>query len=726
MLVNTVFYQGQSDFQAFYIKPKPETSRKKLKQYHFTKFIMCWNRKKNVSFIAEWLGISCLFLLSGCAKNKQAEQPNFLFILTDDQRYDAMGALGHPFLETPNLDRIRNEGVHLKNAFVTTSLCSPSRASILTGTYAHTHGVFNNNFTEFNPEKTPSYHEILRKEAGYQTAFIGKWHMDETTDEPRPGFDYWLSFKGQGLYFNPWINSNGERFQEEGYITDILTEYTIKWLKDERNKKQPFSLFVSHKAIHAPFAPAPRHAEKYENEIITAPPGYWDNLAGKPKWTRNNELRKKEYVSDEPMVIPDSVEIEEYKPQNFHKDYLRSILAVDEGVGRILDALEAIGELENTVIVFAGDNGFFLLEHGRDDKRIAWEESMRIPVVMRYPPLIKKGSTISEMILNQDFAPTFLDIAGVKIPDFIQGKSFVPLFKNHDIEWRKSFLYEYWVEYLPQIPHLLAVRTIRYKYITYPDLDDIDELYDLGKDPYELTNLASKPEYEPIIKKMKHKLDSLKEATNYRDEPIPDASDRPSGIIFSMDLSQKIEDQTVYSTRVKVIDSAGIKNQVFFDNQKLIAISGNEVLDPSNCNYGIDVTFTAMEDGVVLSSGNKDLGYTISVEEGIPVFTVRNGYSWYKAKGKQSCIGKNTNIKAFIELIKKDVYTTKSTLFVNNEKVAEIPQERIIFRNTGDIYLGGDPTEEINPRVKNFYTKATIYQIKFYRGNPHEFIKTAT
>jgi len=427
---------------------------------------------------------------------KPEARPNFLFVLIDDLRYDLVGCTGHPYAKTPNIDRIAKNGVKFANAFVTTSLCSPSRASFLSGKYVHTHGVWNNvQRIELDPA-IDTWPKLLRK-AGYDTAFIGKWHQGKGS-YPRPGFNHWVSFDGQGVYMNPDINIDGKMRKMDGaYITDVLNDAAMEWLRKDRTS--PFCLYLSHKAIHEPFRPAERHKDLYIGQKAHHPPSFNDNLEGKPVWLKKTAK----------VVAPDKQKVlENWEEQT--RMQLRTLAAVDEGLGKILDYLAQAGKLDDTVIAFAGDNGFYQGEHGLGDKRSAYEESMRIPLLMSYPKMAKPGGTIKEMVLNIDVAPTMLDLAGVKIPEGMQGKSMVPLLKGKRAEWRKSFLYEYMQEKrYPQTPNTLAVRTDRWKYIRYPGADDIEELYDLKNDPYELKNLASDPAHSSALAEMKKEMDKL-------------------------------------------------------------------------------------------------------------------------------------------------------------------------------------------------------------------------
>ncbi len=436
-------------------------------------------------------------------------RPNFVFILIDDLRFDSMSCAGHPFVRTPNVDRIAARGVRFTNAFVTTSLCSPSRASFLTGMYVQSHGVRTNEGDELDP-KWPTFPRVLR-DAGYATAFIGKWHMGPST-QPRPGFDYWLGFPGQGVYVDPMLSENGRDFQGKGYLTDLLTDYAVRWLAQPRSK--PFCLYLSHKAVHADWVPAERHRNLYADVKIPEPASYADDLASKPEWQRVHLIRGGRFKNPAPVKVPDRLPTSPWaERRSQHQrllEYFRTLAGVDDSVGRVLDALEKNGQMDNTVVVYVGDNGFFMGEHGGlGDKRLAYDESLRIPL-LACGPGIPRGKTLDPMVLNIDVAPTFLDMAGAAIPESVQGRSFKPLLSNPGAPWRNSFLYEYYREdWLPGIPTMLSVRTPAWKYVHCPDLKDLDELYDLRADPIEMHNLAAQPASSGELSRMRAELKKL-------------------------------------------------------------------------------------------------------------------------------------------------------------------------------------------------------------------------
>jgi N-acetylglucosamine-6-sulfatase len=437
----------------------------------------------------------------------QARRPrNVVFILTDDHRYDAMGFLRpQKFLETPHMDAMAREGVHFQNAFVTTALCSPSRASILTGKYAHQHKIVDNNTAI--PRGTRFFPELLRQ-AGYTTAFMGKWHMGGESDAPQPGFDKWISFRGQGTYLPSanGLNIDGKKVPQKGYITDELTDYAVDWLAG-RSKDRPYFLYLSHKAVHSEFIPAERHKGRYAKAEFVPPRTMPDSgdASGRPMWTRNqrNSWHGVEYP------YHSDLELSEY-----YKRYAETLLGVDDSVGRILDALKKRGELDSTLVVYMGDNGFAFGEHGLIDKRTAYEESIRVPMLARCPELAKGGQTVKEVVANLDIMPTVLAAAGVQAPRDLPGKSMLPLMRGEKTTWRDSLLYEYyWERNFPQTPTMFALRGDRYKYIHYYGIWDSDELYDLSADPLETTNLFHKPEHQTVVREMNRKLFATLEET---------------------------------------------------------------------------------------------------------------------------------------------------------------------------------------------------------------------
>ena len=444
--------------------------------------------------------------------NRLQARPNIVFILIDDLRWDELGITGHPFVKTPHIDRIGKEGALFRNAFMTTPLCSPSRASFLTGQYAHTHGITDNVDHSVASHKLITF-PLLLQQAGYATAFIGKWHMGND-DSPRPGFDRWVSFKGQGNYINPEINEDGMDVNPKGYITDLLTGYAVEFIKRRHDK--PFLVYLAHKAIHPEvmqhddgsvnlaeaehFIPAERHSKLYVGKKIPRRFSAGRTPSGKPALQRT--------IDDLPPLGPKTSTSDEVVLGR-----LRSLMAIEEGVGKILNALQETNQLDNTVIVFASDNGYFYGEHGLSvERRLAYEESIRMPLLVRYPRMIKAGTVRDELALNIDVAPTLIELAGVSSPIKVDGHSLVPLLKGADSEWRKSFLIEYYSDRVfPRIRKMgyKAVRTERWKYIHYVELDGMDELYDLKSDPYEMKNIINRGDAAGTLDNIKRELERL-------------------------------------------------------------------------------------------------------------------------------------------------------------------------------------------------------------------------
>ena len=450
------------------------------------------------------LATYCALVLLASSMAATAQPRNVVVILSDDHRYDFMGF--HPeapaFLRTPNMDRMRAEGAHLENAFVTTSLCSPSRASILTGKYAHNHGVVDN--TSPIPEGTRFFPQDLQA-AGYETAYVGKWHMGEADDQPRDGFDRWVSFRGQGAYTNPLLNIDGEQIQHEGYTTDILTDYAVEWL--EQQGDAPFFLQLSHKAVHAEFEPAPRHTGAYAAVSIPYPrsmPATESNYRGKPHWVR--QQRGSWHGVD--FMFHGDLGPGQSGFDNFYRRYTETLLALDESVGRVLDALEANGLAENTLVLYLGDNGFLLGEHGLIDKRNAYEESIRIPMLAWAPGTIQPGSTVSGLVRNLDLAPTILELTNTRSPIDMDGSSFLNLLTGGSAgDADREFLYEYYWEYaFPHTPTTFALRGEQYKFIYYHGVWDTEELYDLTTDPKEQHNLVHVPALQETVNAMRTRL----------------------------------------------------------------------------------------------------------------------------------------------------------------------------------------------------------------------------
>jgi arylsulfatase A-like enzyme len=455
---------------------------------------------------------------------KTSVRPNFLFIYTDDQRWDAMGVVQReqgerarfPWFTTPNMDRLAAEGVRFRNAFVISALCSPSRAAFLTGRYNHLNGIANNH----TPFPTNSVtHATLLRAAGYKTGYIGKWHMDGQRE--RPGFDFAASYVAHGRYTNCPFLVNGMQTPTEGWVDDVSTDFAIDFLK--QNKTQSFSLIVGYKSPHGPFSPPQRLREKFGEDTPSPARNATHVAPYKGKIDRAGRR-----TNAAPSTASDGSNLE--ARTRMIRNYLRTIAGVDENLGRLLAALDELKLTGNTLVVYTSDNGFYLGEHGLGDKRSAYDESMRIPLLVRFPKLGDRfeGKVLDALVLNIDLAPTFLDFARVPVPAQMQGRSWRPLLEGKTTAWRRAFFYEYFYETNFAIPTTLALRTENAKLIRYPglfrdsDLDDGTELFDLTTDPYETNNLARHPAHAKLFRKMQAEFDKQARAVEFR---VPDYAD---------------------------------------------------------------------------------------------------------------------------------------------------------------------------------------------------------
>ena len=460
------------------------------------------------------------------------DRPNILFIMSDDHASHAMSCYGSRINETPNLDRIAYEGMRFDNCFCTNSICSPSRASILTGTYSHVNGVTTLT-TKFDGRQL-TFPKLLQK-AGYQTAVIGKWHLGHGGIHDPTGFDYWNVLPGQGLYHNPEMIEMGKKRVYRGYATDIITDLSLEWLEG-RDKSRPFCLLCHHKAPHRPWEPDEKHAHLYEDIEIPEPETFDDDYSDRAKAAAEAKMRIEWDLNERDLKgpVPPGLSPQEEKRwryQRFIKDYLRCIASIDDNVGRLLDYLDEKGLTDNTIVIYTSDQGFFLGDHGWFDKRFMYEESLRMPFIIRYPKEIKPGTVNGNIILNVDFAPTFLDYAGIDVPEEMQGKSFRPLLKGEPPEgWQTSMYYRYWMHLAHHYVYAhYGIRTMRYKLIYYyaqalgqPGAIDEPkepewELFDLEKDPYEMKNVYNDPQYADVVRKLKDELHHLQEEVG--DEP---------------------------------------------------------------------------------------------------------------------------------------------------------------------------------------------------------------
>jgi arylsulfatase A-like enzyme len=419
-----------------------------------------------------------------------ARRPNILVIVTDDQRYDALGVVQReqgdrarfPFFQTPNLDRLATEGARFRNAFVTHSLCSPSRASMLTGKQTYAHGIRDNR-TPFRSEQTWAH---ALRDAGYRTGYFGKWHMGQQED--RPGFTDTFTFVDQGVYPNCRFLQNGVWVDTQGWVDDVTTDRAINYIR--ANRAQPFAICIGYKTPHDNRTPAPRHAQRYADVTIQPPV----NRQARPPFPAPPEKPWNPRVPD-------------------RLNYFRCLQGVDDNIGRLLEALAATGLSDDTLIIFAGDNGYYLGEHGLGDKRSAYEESIRIPLLVRYPRAVRAGLLIDALALNLDFTATIMEYAGAPVSWSQQGRSLAPLLNGTTpADWRRDFFYENYRD--PEYPDvtfdIVAIRSERAKRVEYPGHPEWTQVFDLVADPYELRNLVAEPAAADLVNDLRARLDALK------------------------------------------------------------------------------------------------------------------------------------------------------------------------------------------------------------------------
>lgn len=481
-----------------------------------------------------------LFTSNSFAQNK-VSKPNIIVIFSDDHALQAISAYGSPHIKTPNIDRIANEGAIFRNTFCTNSICGPSRAVLLTGKYNHLNGQYDNRTETRINTGQPMFPKYLQKN-GYETSWIGKWHIN---NHPQY-FDYWKILPGQGLYYNPdFINMDSSRVRIDGYATDIITDEALTWLDNGRDKSKPFSLVIGHKAPHREWQPDIQDLNAFDGKPFAVPDNFFDDFKGKKaaahqlmevkdlRWDWDVKVNTKDVAYVKRMNPPQREawdkyyetenqkldttrmtpkEIALWKYQRYMHDYLGCIVSLDRNIGRVLEYLDKTGLAENTIVIYSSDQGFYLGEHGWYDKRFMYEQSLRMPFLMKYPKVIQPKTVVNEMVVNIDFAPTILSIAGVKIPDDIQGKSVLPLAVKpaKTIKWRKSMYYHYY-EYPDAhrvMPHF-GIRTERYKLIHFYGNGSSWEFYDLKKDPDEMQNSYDNPENRKLIFQLKKELKGL-------------------------------------------------------------------------------------------------------------------------------------------------------------------------------------------------------------------------
>lgn len=635
------------------------------------------------SFI--WPALGCLLLVSQLAA---ADRPNFLFVYTDDQRWDAMSVVQReqgekarfPWLQTPNMDRLAAEGVRFRNAFVTLSLCAPSRAAFLTGRYNHVNGVANNH-TDFPVDNTT--HATALRTAGYATGYVGKWHMGGQTGQ-RPGFDFSASFIGQGKYFDCPIEVNGVSTPSKGWVDDVSTDYAIDFIT--KNKAQPWSLVVGFKATHGPFDPPERAKDRFAGAEARPVPNLGVPAIYLAAPESAKKTKKAAKTGDAPAVK---------RPLNL--GYFRCISAADDNLGRLLATLDQLHLAENTVVVFSSDNGYYLGEHGLGDKRTGYDESLRIPLLVRFPKLgsAAKGRTVDQMALNIDLAPTWLDFAGVSAPPSVQGRSWRPLLEGRNVGWRDAYLFEYFREGKFGAPTVFGVRTETAKLIRYPGHDEWTEVFDLKADPYEIKNLAADPARKELRTQLEAEFEKQSKLVgfvipDYADEKTgaaaaPPSAKRSNAYVLSYDFTK--------DDGVKVTDTSGSNNGGTaheapvvagrqdrharqFGGKSYIEVPKSPALDPTGGAWTVEATVKSdTPAGIILARGGKSQGYALHLADGHPVFTVTANNTMTRVTAEQVITGEWAHLagvlsadgKLLLYINGKLAGTTKSKGFITSD-----------------------------------------------------------
>ncbi len=659
------------------------------------------------------LTITALVLLATCLR--AAERPNLLFIYTDDQRYDAFSAVQrehgergrYPWFQTPNMDRLAAEGVRFRNAFVTSSLCAPSRAVNLSGRYNHLNGVASN-FRSF-PTNGVTHATVLRA-AGYTTAYIGKWHMGSQRE--RPGFDYAASFIGHARYVDPPFVVQGEDVPRKGWIDDISTDYAVEFIREQVGSAKPWSMVVGFKAPHGPFDPPERAKARFEGEQARIVP----NLASPAAYLPDAKLKP---VPEGTLLVPTNL------------NYFRCVSAADECLGRILDTLDTTGFASNTVVIYTSDNGFYLGEHGLGDKRSAYEESLRVPFIVRDPRLgaTKRGSVCDAMVLNLDLAPTLLDYAGLTAPAEMQGKSWRPLLTGDTRGWRESWFYEYFAEKQKnsRVPDITGIRTADAKLIQYTDHPEWTELFDLKADPYETRNAIGDPAHAALRERLLAEHARLWKETGYC---VPDYVDRPEwwgqpggpdGPAFRPGVRLRYDFASVDGSRVP--DRSGLGNDgevvgpalhgkgggAHFDGKSYIEVPKSRSLSPAGSAWSVEAVVTSeTPNGMIVARGGKTAGYALWLKDGRPVFSVTLANRVFSAEAREAVEGRVTLAGSLTD--------GRMTVAVNGRTVGERRVPGLIGRDPNDgMQIGADRgSPVVDPPPPAFL--GTIERVRVFCG----------
>jgi len=672
-------------------------------------------------FVVTGLGLAAV---PNAARAEDAPaRPNILFIMSDAPAAAAISCYGSRINKTPNLDRLADEGMRFTNCFCTNSICGPSRAVILTGKYSHLNGFIDNGCRFDGSQQTVA--KLLQR-AGYETAMVGKWHL---VSDP-PGFAYWNVLPGQGAYYDPVMIEMGKRHRRQGYTTDIITDVALDYLR-KRDGKKPFFLMCHHKAPHRRWEPGPKYLTLYDDVDIPEPETFNDDYTGRATPAGVTEMTIERHLTTNDLKGPPPAglkgqDLKKWKYQRYIKDYLRCVASVDENVGRLLDYLDESGLAANTIVFYTSDQGFYLGEHGWFDKRFMYEESLRMPLLVRWPGHIMPGSINSDLALNLDFAETFLAAAGRSIPPDMQGRSLLPLLEGHTPDdWRRSIYYRYYEYPAVHMVHKhYGVRTDRYKLIYFNDLDEW-ELFDLETDPNELHSVYGDPAYAQVTAELKAELARLRE--QYKDDdsvtgkPWKNPRNVKPELALRYDFAQ-VEDGRVADLSGKGNNGTLTGGEIVAGRRgKALSLAGSggvtlrggpESLNPASCPLVAGAWCRPdSPNSEILSMGGDEYGFSLYLRGGVPQWAVRSRGHLFRAVAPDAIpTGQWVHLAGAIDA------TGTCRIFVNGREVVQA-QGRVLAQKPAEAFtVGADPGKRVGPYDEPMPYHGLLEDVRVYLG----------
>ncbi len=653
-----------------------------------------------------------------------ADRPNIVFIFSDDHAYQAVSAYGGPLANiapTPHIDRLAREGITFDRCFVCNSLCGPSRATVLTGKYSHKNGFYSNGGDVFDGSQT-TFPKLLQK-VGYQTAVIGKWHLES---DPT-GFDYWNILYGQGQYYNPPMNRMGERVKYQGYTTEVLTDLAVDWLEKQRNSGKPFVLMFQNKAPHRRWEPSLKYLHLFDDVTIPEPDTLFDDYAGRGKAEKTQDMTIAKTMDDWDLKLKTPRDLNDaqrkeweaayaqknatfekasltgrdlvrWKYQRYMKDYLRCIRSVDDGVGRVLEYLDRTGLAKNTIVIYSSDQGFYVGEHGWFDKRWIFKESLRTPLIVRWPGVVKPGTrNRRDIVSNLDFAETFCEVAGIPIPAEMQGRSLVPVLQGHTpADWRKNYYYHYyeWPAVHNVRPHY-GIASADYKLVKFYGDVDYWELFDLQKDPKEMTSVYDDPAYAATRKQLHAELERLQKQLDDTDPEVPLKELRRRAVLKSHPLT-------------------AVPLQSVLRRDK--ASGTMPRIDPSLKPFTVGAACkpTALN-GVLLADGGASQGFSLYLKDGKPHFAIRSADQLFEVIGSDT-----VKLNQPVNIVGMLLPDATLRLFVNGQPAGTAPGMAISRRPADGLSLGQDSGSFVGEYDTSLKFQGELSDLRIYWGTLDE------